>query len=365
MQKKPPIPYLSLMRTISTLMVVLFHYCYSFLEFQIPGTTIGYFASPFGNWGAPFVSVFFMVSGASLIYNHDHFNGIKDVLRFWWKRFLSLFPMFYTAWLVMYIINSNKFGSWFWGGPRRNFLYTLLGMDGYLMHHGRNYYCLGEWFLGAIIILYLLYPLLTFLFNHLRIPSTVLVVLLYVLNINRNRFSSLPNTNIFIVLIKYYNSHIIISDNMCLWTCLFSFWMGMLAIEYRNKLIGFKSAALSLFALILFGIFSFPISTVAANGICGIFFYLLIAYLSTYVNRIAVIKFLSDKISRYSYGIFLVHHVIIYAVMQYMVEITFTPVLQIILFIGMFLLIFSVGFVLDTVVHRVMRLISGALSKKR
>ncbi|MBO6133460.1 MAG: acyltransferase [Lachnospiraceae bacterium] len=357
--KKKPIPYLNIMRAASAIMVVLFHYCYTFVEYQIPGTTIGLLASPFGNWGAPFVYVFFMVSGASLYYNHDHLSGLKDVLIFWKKRFLSLFPMFYVAWAIMYVINSNKFGSWYWGGPRKKFLYTLFAMDGYLMHHGQNYYCLGEWFLGAIVILYALYPILVFSFNHFRFLSGILVTALYVLNINRHQFSSLPDTNIFIVLIKYYNSHIMISDNMCLWTCLFSFYMGLFFIEYREKLITKPFAALSLLGLIAFGTFQIPVSPVAANGICGIFFYVLIASFSNQILSVKPLKIAIDVLSKYSYGIFLVHHVILYEIMQYMRGIVFNPPLQIALFIAIYLVILLAGFLLQTIVNSGMKLLSS------
>ena len=109
-------------------------------------------------------------------------NGEKEVLDFFKKRWLSIFPMFYIAWTVMYIINSLRVGSWFWGGPRRNFLLSAIGMDGYFLHLGMNYYNLGEWFLGGIILLYLLYPLLLFLWNKAKIPSTVLITFIFLFN---------------------------------------------------------------------------------------------------------------------------------------------------------------------------------------
>lgn len=38
-------------------------------------------------------------------------------------------------------------------------LLSLLGMDGYFQYRGPNYYLIGEWFFGAIVFLYILYPL--------------------------------------------------------------------------------------------------------------------------------------------------------------------------------------------------------------
>lgn len=44
------------------------------------------------------------------------------------------------------------------GGPTK-IIISLLGFDGYFYYRNTsNYYLVGEWFLGAIIILYILYP---------------------------------------------------------------------------------------------------------------------------------------------------------------------------------------------------------------
>ena len=158
--KKHGEPSFNVIRAISAVAIVLFHYSYCFYEYAIQKSGPEFLSFINGDYGAVFVSDFFVLSGAALLYNHPHFGSIKEILTFYKKRWLSLFPMFYIAWTIMYIINSLRVGNWFWGGPRRNFLLSFIGMDGYFMHLGKNYYNLGEWFLGGIIFLYLLYLLL-------------------------------------------------------------------------------------------------------------------------------------------------------------------------------------------------------------
>ena len=336
---KIKLPYLDLIRAVSCIAIVLFHYSYNFFEYGIPGRGPGFLRFANGDFGGVFVAVFFMISGASIWYNHSRAMNFKELLTFWKKRWLSLFPAFYIAWIIMYVINSRKLGIWNWGGPRKNYLFTLFGMDGYFSHLGQNYYCLGEWFLGAIVWLYLLYPLLAWAFRNFRIPSTLILTFFYVFNLYRNAFSSSPDVNIFIVLIKYYNSHIRISDNMCLWTCIMNFWLGMLFITYREKLINkYTSAAgFALSALLL--ITELPIPKIIACTIVAFSIMLILAYDERYFCDNRIIKL----ISKYSYGIFLVHHVLIYAIMENFKTVHFNFISSMLLFIAVFTIITIVG----------------------
>ncbi len=358
------LPYLDLIRAISAVAIVLFHYSYVFFEYAIPGKGSNFLRFGSGDWGGVFVAVFFMISGAALWYNHSEPMGFKGILTFWKKRWLSLFPYFYVAWAIMYVINSRKNGIWNWGGPRKNYLYTLFGMDGYFSHLGQNYYCLGEWFLGAIVWIYLFYPLLSFLFRKFRWPSTAVLTFLYVFNLYRTLFSSFPDTNIFIVLIKYYNSHITISDNMCLWTCFMNFWLGMLFITYRNKLIGAVPAGISLIVSLPFLILELPIPKIINCTTVAFCFLLILAFLSKYTAKNKIFSKYIAVLSKYSYGIFLVHHVIIYAVMENFKTQTFNMFTAYLFFIPLLLLILAVGALLVRVIDLLMTLLKKPFVKK-
>jgi len=351
--RKPFEPSFDVIRAVSALAIVLSHYSYTFYEYAIRESGPEFLGFKNGDMGGIFVDIFFMLSGAALLYNHESFNSFKEVLLFYKKRWLSIFPAFYIAWTIMYVINSLRVGSWFWGGPRKLFLLSFIGMDGYFLHLGMNYYNLGEWFLGAIILLYLLYPLLLFLWNKCKIPSTVLIVFIFLFNLRRHYFSSAPDTNIFIILIKYYNSHIVISDNMCLWTCIMNFWAGFILVSsflpFAKKL-GRKSSLILSLVLILFiaqfFLFPLPFNKQESCTILAVLVYMLLTLLSGSLTIPAPVEKTVRIISKYSYGIFLVHHVTLYGVMWLVKGFTFSWISSMIFFIPLFTLILLIGMLL-------------------
>ena len=115
-----------------------------------------------GVWGEnTSVNIFFMLSGASLYYNYPKLKA-SSLRRYYFGRFKGLFPMFYMLWLFLFYQKATATGNLFYNGSPKTMLLTLFGMDGYLSYrYTQNYYFIGEWFLGALIFLYLLYPLLT------------------------------------------------------------------------------------------------------------------------------------------------------------------------------------------------------------
>ena len=147
-----------LIRAVSTVWIVLFHYSYTFVQYGIDGNHIYVMMHANGTWGALFVSLFFMLSGASLYYNWSDrmtsFKGKGGALDFYKKRWLAIFPMFFIAWFICYLMYVIEFNwLWGWGGKPYKLLLTFFGVDGYFMYRGMNYYTVGEWFLGAIIML--------------------------------------------------------------------------------------------------------------------------------------------------------------------------------------------------------------------
>lgn len=107
------------------------------------------------------VGLFFLLSGAMMFQVY----GKRSVSRgsFYKKRFLSLYPMFWLAWLAAITAGTLDTRSLPSGGIGA-LLTSLSGMDGYLMALGygglSSFYKVGEWFLGGIILLYLIMPLL-------------------------------------------------------------------------------------------------------------------------------------------------------------------------------------------------------------
>ena len=98
---------LDLLRLISILMIVTFHYL----------SAIGYENSFLvlyanGGWGSVGTTVFFLLSGYLLIQNNQNIPLVK----FYQKRALSLFPTMHIMFLVFFIFHAIRVKNVFYGG---------------------------------------------------------------------------------------------------------------------------------------------------------------------------------------------------------------------------------------------------------
>ncbi len=287
-----------------------------------------------GAWGALFVSLFFMLSGASLYYNWGDritsFTGKGGVLDFYKRRWLAIFPMFYIAWFVFYLMYVISFDwLWNWGGQYRKLILTFLGVDGYFMYREMNYYTVGEWFLGAIIMLYVLYPLLQWCMKKIPVVSTVIISALFFINVARRLIPALAP----------YNAWVVISDNINIITCLFSFWIGMLLIRADrriiNKAILIPAAVMGLVIMLI----PLPVSTLILSPILAVCFYIVLSNISVWLDgkrdkwNLKVYDKTVKFFSKYSFAIFLVHHNIIQKMMSIFVGKEFNYLFSIIYFL--------------------------------
>ena len=111
--------------------------------------------------GRQTVTVFFVLSGAlsgkGAMREDDRLPFWQRMLLFYQKRWWTIFPAFYLAYLVAMVIGGfapSYIMTW-------RFIFTLLGLDGYLESGGiETTYIVGEWFLGCLILLYLATPFL-------------------------------------------------------------------------------------------------------------------------------------------------------------------------------------------------------------
>ena len=103
-------------------------------------------------------SLFFILSGASMMLSYRPGN----LRKYYTKRFLAIYPMFYVAYLTATVIDFLVLKG-FPGGDWKLLFVSLIGFDGYLGtlgFIGFDFYKLGEWFLGCIVSLYLIFPAL-------------------------------------------------------------------------------------------------------------------------------------------------------------------------------------------------------------
>ena len=154
MQKKRVL-YLDLIRIVCFLMVTSFHFAIGVRNFGISANVNFYQEIIHIGWGAIATSCFFMVSGAALIYRYRETFSLKE---FYKKRFFGLYPLFWLAYLFMFLEFFYHYKS-MPEVPKINFLLSVIGMDGYFNDWVPTFYMIGEWFLGALIMLYLLFPI--------------------------------------------------------------------------------------------------------------------------------------------------------------------------------------------------------------
>ncbi len=160
---KERIIYIDLIRLFACFCIVTVHFNATVSGFDIlgkfayensliPNRYLGVYLGDIG------VSLFFMISGASLMISNER----TPIREFYKKRFLNIYPMFWIAYASVTVL-SLFLGSRLPVLPRWKMILSILGYDGYLqalgLLHG-SFYQIGEWFLGCMITLYLVWPLL-------------------------------------------------------------------------------------------------------------------------------------------------------------------------------------------------------------
>jgi len=124
--------------------------------------------------------LFFAVSGASLACSTPREKAMSLGM-FIRKRFLRIFPVFYIAYAFATAIHFLIDRTIAVGVPAWHIVFSFVGFDGLLLALGvPTFYMVGEWFLGCIIGVYALFPLLHWIWRKsvvtLAIIGGVLVI---------------------------------------------------------------------------------------------------------------------------------------------------------------------------------------------
>lgn len=284
MERKKRLFYLDFIRVISMVIIVTYHFFAHFPENNITGVIITN-----DTWGKVGVAMFFMLSGASLMYNYKDKLSLKEYAV---KRFKGIYPMFWIAYglLYIYLFLATKNPN-IWGVHPAKFLFSLVAMDGYFGYYTKTPYLLGEWFLGCIVISYILFPLLRIIVN--KYPKIVIILSLF----------------IYFLMIIFYNESKVPLDKTIV-VSIFAFVLGMYIIKLENIKWWYMAVATCI------GIISCIIPsqnfklTVFLAKLSGYCLFVVLAYLGQKVTNIKI-QGLFSSIGKYSYAIFLVHHYLI------------------------------------------------------
>lgn len=286
--------YLDFIRAFATISILLTHFNAVYLYINPPmpekaviTTTVANIY--IGNFG---VSLFFIISGAALMYVYQEKCNLKDYFE---KRFLSIYPMFWLAYIIVFIFYLVMGVPVLNQAPLWKIIFTIVGFDGYLMENTATFYILGEWFLGCIILMYIVFPVLKK--GVITFPKATASLLL-----------------ILGVLSVYFNPTAFPTAKF-LFTRLPEFALGMYFIRYIKK-VNLSLFLLSLIALILNTIIQPQINDNIQTAYVGICSFFVLVFISKYLKT-SGIKKISMFISKYSYPIFLVHHVIIAGITSY------------------------------------------------
>ena len=303
-RKRPRIFYLDLIRALATLLIVLTHF-----NFHLRDHGGGYVLTfePFGIYvGALGVSLFLIISGAALTLTYRRPINLK---RFYWKRFLNIYPMFWTAWvlgtLYYFIIYNGRPPN---AAPARSFIFTLLGIDGLAVNfHLRTMYLLGEWFLGFILLYYVVFPLLLWAIDRFPVITGVVLLAAYAATV--------------VIMPRHFPGY---PSAMILTTRLPELAFGSYFVLYVRR-VHWAVVVPAAGVLAVSAIFPEAIPEDVGTTIVGISAFLILVVVGRYV-AIQPVRVVVGLIAKYSYPIFLVHHVVIWQVIQRINVIGFFPI---------------------------------------
>ena len=292
--KLPRLFYLDFIRAIAVFIIILTHYNALYIYMVPPNLEktllIVYpFGIYIGNLG---VSIFFIISGAALMYTYE--KGTLDVKKFYIKRFSSIYPMWWTAciiaysyWLLVYK-TANP-----WGAAPWKILLTFIGFDQYFAHLTVTFGIIGEWFLGCIILIYIIFPFIRYWLIKQPIITIAIVLVLYLYFVFFNPWPLWTSVNIFVRLPE--------------------FMFGMLFVKF-GKNVNWKAFTLALIILATTSWIHPGWSGDLKTTYIGIAFFVVLAYLARFFQNSSEIKYFCSKICKYSYAIFISHHIVIYEV---------------------------------------------------
>jgi len=330
--KKERIFYLDFIRAIATIIVVIYHFNCHFTTYNITGFNDIFYKHANGDWGNIGVTLFFIISGVALMYNYSEKIKYKDYSI---KRFKSIYPMFWIAYTIatLYYFYYEKSIIQI---PKERFLLTLVGMDGYFLYAIPNFYRLGEWFLGAIIFIYILFPICRYLIKKNRKIATISIIVLGICKY---------------ILMIYYPFNIAATRNIIV--CIFSFILGMYFIEYiKNVKLYQAIIALILFVVIL--VIKIPIPVRIIATIPGTLLFIVLVYISKFINN-KIIRKPFEILGKYSYAIFLVHHVVILQVEKRFIGMTLGKVEVLCMFLITIIITFIIAKLLNNLTEYIVK----------
>ena len=238
-------------------------------------------------YGFMFVTSFFSISGAVLYYNYHKITSLKI---FYYKRWKSIFPAYYFCFLFFFMKKVFYSHKLFYRSHWSYLIFTILGMDGYFYYKYKTYYLIGEWFLGAIISIYIIYPLLSY-----AIKKNIFIIQFFI-----------TIGYIWMKKTKFFK----INNERNLITCIQSFYFGMISIKSNTFLLTNRVCGIIALIILLFLCFFNLPKFILINQIQGFSLFITLIHIGNYIMK-TKFRCIFIEISKLSYSMYLVHHHII------------------------------------------------------
>lgn len=282
-------------RAFAAIGIVVFHfYCHSSSAHKL------FLNHANGAWGTAINYLFFALSGYLL---HKKY-GKQERLRlsaFYYKRWKATLPAYISVFLFAYFLNVFSAGTFFYLEiPKWRLLLSFIGMDGYVAWVMPTYFITGEWFLGAILVAYAVYPLLRCFANHALWTRYLTLGMLVA---------------VYGVIVHSEPGNLPVSTNPV--TCLLCFYLGMLGAKQGDFFK--KKTVVAISAILCVILFAVPLgidspSPLMLGGCAGL------VVLRSIGDALCKNKFI-DRLVRWvsglTYPVFLIHHRIIVKALEH------------------------------------------------
>ncbi len=294
MNKKQRVYSLDLLRCIAFFLILLYHFCvhlemnqsFDFTNTPIFIRNLNMHIAKLG------VGVFFILSGFGLMLSSEKQFKLIDYYK---GRVTKILLPFWITYAVYFVLKFIDLGHWpFPGVQKRYLIFTLFGMDEWthMMGYPNTSFGIGEWFLGTLMIIYLVFPLLRWLLKKNRWIFMAVVAAIYC------------------YITFFYHYEVVVHMNLFLKAC--EFCIGMILALYYDRIPRFVGIiCLAILLIFLFVPVELPLhESLKITILCTAVFTMFITINGFFAEHLKLSK-VFQVISAFSYEVFLVHHVII------------------------------------------------------
>ena len=299
--------FMSVLRLLSLMGVVYYH---TLVTLYLQGvrqkdTIEAMYANVNMNFPAIGVGLFLMLSGGGLMMSSKK-KADFSVKDFYKGRFLRILIPFYISYIVYSIylfLIGFEFPVYFESltGVKPSplcFIFTLLGMDGYLSIFNIPTFTLmlGEWFLGCLIPMYIVFPLLRMCILKNRNLTLIIATVYYIIALATYQYmpwAGVPSYNNF--TIKIYD-----------------FILGMFLVEVMDRIPKWTAAiGVALLGFYLIYPSKLPIDMTPSIVILAVGTFFIFLALEGLFKKMPRFMKVINVLSAYSYTYFLFHHIVI------------------------------------------------------